>query len=200
MSLYESPPESIIVDGVEYPIDTDFRFWIRFQAALLSGKTEEEKAKALCEIMAEVSLPMTKSGLDAAVRFYAGASTENLTSGSKNGIAFDFEKDSEFIFSAFMDSYGIDLTTEKLHWWRFKALFKSLPEDCRICKIMMYRTIDLKKVPKDQRAFYQEMKNRYNLRSTIGRKTLREQVEELKKAQESRMSNVRGDERSSLDS
>ena len=200
MSLYESPPESITIDGVEHPIDTDFRFWIRFQAALLSGKTEEEKAKDLCGIMAEASLPMTKSGLDAVVKFYAGASAENPTDGEKKDIAFDFEKDSEFIFSAFMDSYGIDLTAERLHWWRFKALFKSLPEDCQMCKIMMYRTIDLKKVPKDQRPFYQEMKNRYNLRSTTGRKTLREQVEEVKKAQESRMSNVRGDKRSGLDS
>lgn len=191
MSLYESPPESITVDGVEYPIDTDFRFWIRFQTALLSGKTEEEKAKALCEIMGEASLPMTKSGLDAAVKFYAGASTENPTNGEKKDIAFDFEKDSEFIFSAFMDSYGIDLTTERLHWWRFKALFKSLPEDCQMCKIMMYRTIDLKKVPKDQRPFYREMKKRYALEKVeTGYRTKEEIIAYVRKRQAEAQSQV----------
>lgn len=163
MSLYQSPLETVTVSGVEYQIETDFRFWIKFQGVLLSADPVEKKSEQISEMMAKSGLPVTKEALDAMLKFYAGASTENASSGKSNGQSFDFEKDSEYIFSAFSAAYGIDLSTEQLHWWRFKALFKSLPEDCQMCKIMMYRTVDLKKVPKEQRQFYRDMKARYAL-------------------------------------
>lgn len=183
MSLYQKPPESIIVSGVEYPIDTDFRVWVQFQGILLSDDTNDVKADKVCQLMGSMQIPTTKECLDSMLAFYAGASTENQTGSGGNVRAYDFEKDSEYIFSAFLDSYGIDLTTEHLHWWRFKALFKSLPEDCQMCKIMMYRTVDLKKVPKEQRKFYQEMKARYSLKSAnyTGYRTEQEMKEYVKK-------------------
>lgn len=204
MSLYQTPPETITVSGVEYPIDTDFRYWVRFQGILLSGDTSEKKADCICELMQSSGLPITKDALDAMLTFYAGASMENKTGSGGNVQAFDFEKDSEYIFSAFLDSYGIDLTTEKLHWWRFKALFKSLPEDCQMCKIMMYRTIDLKNVPKEQKKFYREMKARYALADVRhgGYRTEQEMKEYVKRRFEeakSRLSEMRGDQQPSLD-
>lgn len=204
MSLYTLPPETINVNGVEYPVETDFRAWVRFQGILLADETNDDKAAKICDLMVEMGLPQTKESLDAMLQFYAGASTENNTGGGKNVRAYDFEKDSEYIFSAFLDSYGIDLTTAKLHWWRFKALFKSLPEDCQMCKIMMYRTIDLKKVPKDQRKFYRDMKARYALKSGnhTGYRTEQEMKEYVKQRfaeAQSRMSEMRSCQQSSVD-
>lgn len=203
MSLYTLPPETITVSGVEYPIETDFRYWVRFQCIFLSDDTSEKKSKRVCELMQSSGLPLTKESLDAMLVFYTGASTENKTESGGNIHAFDFEMDSEYIFSAFLDSYGIDLTTAKLHWWRFKALFKSLPEDCQMCKIMMYRTIDLKKVPKEQRKFYREMKQRYSLKSgKTGYMTKEEIIEYVRKRQaeaQSHMSEMRGKQQSSMD-
>lgn len=204
MSLYQKPPESIVVSDVEYPVETDFRAWIRFQGILLADGTNDDKAAKICDLMVEMGLPQTKESLDAMLQFYAGASTENNTGGGKNVWAYDFEKDSEYIFSAFLDSYGIDLTTAKLHWWRFKALFKSLPEDCQMCKIMMYRTIDLKKVPKDQRKFYREMKARYDLKSgnNTGYRTEQEMKDYVKQRfaeAQSRMPELRSDQQSGVD-
>lgn len=204
MSLYTTPPNTITVDGVEYPVNTDFREWVRFQGILLADGTNEGKAVKVCELMSQMGLPQTKEVLDAMLRFYAGASTENQTKSGGNVQAYDFEKDSEYIFSAFLDSYGIDLTTERLHWWRFKALFKSLPEDCQMCKIMMYRTIDLKKVPKEQRKFYREMKARYSLKSATntGYRTEQEMKEYVKKRfaeAQSRVPEMRSGQQSSMD-
>lgn len=204
MSLYKKPPEAITVNGVEYPIDTDFRVWVRFQGVLLSDETDSDKAGKICELMSDMGLPQTNETLDAMLQFYAGASTENNTGGGKNVRAYDFENDSEYIFSAFLDSYGIDLTKERLHWWRFKALFKSLPEDCQMCKIMMYRTIDLKKVPKEQRKFYREMKARYSLKSAAntGYRTEQEMKDYVKKRfaeAKGRVSVLRGGEQPSPD-
>ena len=204
MSLYTTPPRSILVDGVEYPVNTDFRVWVRFQGILLSDNTNKEKSGKVCELMEEMGLPKTKESLDAMLQFYAGASTENQTGSGGNVQAYDFEKDSEYIFSAFLDSYGIDLTTECLHWWRLKALFKSLPENCQMCKIMMYRTIDLKKVPKEQRKFYRDMKERYALKSkeNNGYRTEQEMKDYVKKRfaeAESHLPELRSGKQSSLD-
>lgn len=204
MSLYQKPPESIIVNGVEYPVNTDFRVWVRFQGILLSDDTNDVKADKVCRLMESMNIPTTKECLDSMLAFYAGASTENQTGCGGNVRAYDFEKDSEYIFSAFLDSYGIDLTTENLHWWRFKALFKSLPEDCQMCKIMMYRTIDLKKVPKEQRKFYREMKARYALKSGnhTGYKTEQEMKDYVKQRfaeAQSRMPELRSDQQSGVD-
>lgn len=204
MSLYQKPPESIIVSGVEYPVETDFRAWIRFQGILLSDDTNDVKADKVCQLMESMQIPTTKECLDSMLAFYAGASTENKTGSGGNVQAYDFERDSEYIFSAFLDSYGIDLTTERLHWWRFKALFKSLPEDCQMCKIMMYRTIDLKKVPKDHRKFYREMKARYALKSgnNTGYRTEQEMKDYVKQRfaeAQSRMPELRSDQQSGVD-
>lgn len=204
MSLYTKPPESIEISGVEYPINTDFRVWIRFQGILLGEGTNDSKAEKICNLMEEISIPQTKEALDSMLQFYAGASTENKTGGRENVQAYDFDRDSEYIFSAFLDSYGIDLTVAQLHWWQFKALFKSLPEDCQMCKIMMYRTIDLKKVPKEQRKFYREMKAKYSLKSGnhTGYKTEQEMKDYVKKRfaeAKSRVPEVRSSQQSSLD-
>lgn len=204
MSLYQKPPESIIVNGAEYPVNTDFRVWVQFQGILLSDDTNDVKADKVCQLMESMQIPTTKECLDSMLAFYAGASTENQTGGGGNVRAYDFEKDSEYIFSAFLDSYGIDLTTENLHWWRFKALFKSLPEDCQMCKIMMYRTIDLKKVPKDHRKFYREMKARYALKSgnNTGYRTeqeMKDYVNQRFAEAQSRMPELRSDQQSGVD-
>lgn len=202
MSLYQKPPDTIMVDGVEHPVDTDFRAWVRFQGVLLSDSADCEKAEKLCHMMDEMGLPVSENTLKSMLQFYRGASTENSTGGGENVLAYDFERDSEYIFSAFLDSYGIDLTTEKLHWWRFKALFKSLPEDCQMCKIIGYRTVDISKVPKEQRRFYKEMKQRYSLKSGTGPKTKEQIIEYHKKRraeEQSRMSKMRGDKRAGMD-
>lgn len=163
MWLYEKPPEKLEINGKEYPINTDFRFWIKFQDALVGDKTQKERAEELYMLVTELGLPPSSATMDAMLKFYIGESHEKNTGGNKNSTAFDFVKDSEYIFSAFKGAYNIDLTTSDMHWWKFKSLFKSLPDDCQMCKIMMYRTVDMKDVPKSQKAFYKRMKERYSL-------------------------------------
>lgn len=194
MSLYQAPPDSILVDGVEYPIDTDFRVWVEFQGILTGKSDDEEKAGQLYDLMERLGLPPSKAALDAMVDFYAAASTEH-TSGARRAMAFDFEKDSEYIYAAFRGAYGIDLTTECIHWWRFKALFKTLPDDCQMCKIMGYRAADMKDIPKSQRKFYREMKARYSLGEKPVHRTeqdMRDYVKRRYEEAQARMSTLRG--------
>lgn len=164
MSLYQAPPEAIAVNGWEYPIDTDFRVWMEFQSILTCDGQEREKAECLARFMDRLGLVPSQKALDAMLTFYTAESKEkNVADHKVRPMAFDFQQDSEYIYAAFMGAYKIDLTRENMHWWTFKALFKALPDDCELCKIMRYRTIQLKDVPKDQRRFYQEQKARYSL-------------------------------------
>ena len=168
MSLYRQPPESVRVEGLEYPVDTDFRGWIGFQSIFTSQEGNEEKSARVYAMMERLGLPASETSLEAMVQFFEGASSEHRSGEGNKNPAFDFELDSAYIFSAFMGAYEIDLTTARLHWWKFKALFQALPDDCELCKIMRYRTVDLKDVPKGQKQFYRQMKARYALPGAAG--------------------------------
>lgn len=52
--------------------------------------------------------------------------------------------DGDFIYSAFMQAYGIDLIDEqgKLDWNKFCALLKGLPKDTKFVEVCGYRTYE----------------------------------------------------------
>jgi hypothetical protein len=79
--------------------------------------------------------------------------------------AFSFSQDEPYIYAAFLEEYGIDLTqTQDLHWWKFMSLFESLGEDTKMSKIMYYRKASISGLPKERRAFINEMKKLYQIR------------------------------------
>ena len=104
MSLYREPPESVTVQGKEYPVDTDFRRWIEFQGMLVAKEDDTTKAERLCGFMKSLGLPPSQESLEAMMEFYSAASQEKPGAGKARPQAFDFEQDSEFIFSAFWES------------------------------------------------------------------------------------------------
>lgn len=59
----------------------------------------------------------------------------------KSQSVVSFSYDSGFIYSAFMEAYGIDLWEQapKMHWCKFLALFEGLPENCTLKQIMGIR-------------------------------------------------------------
>ena len=61
--------------------------------------------------------------------------------GQKNQSVVSFGYDSSFIYSAFMEAYGIDLWDQatKMHWCKFLALFEGIPENCILRQIMGIR-------------------------------------------------------------
>ena len=57
--------------------------------------------------------------------------------------AFDFVQDSELIYAAFMQTYGIDLVDQPLHWWKFQALMTGMPSNTRLAEVVQIRTMDI---------------------------------------------------------
>lgn len=77
-----------------------------------------------------------------------------------------FRQDAPYIYAAYRTQYQIDLNDTKnydLHWWKFHAMFESLDENLKICRIMYYRTVSVSGLSKEKRKYLNEMKKLYAL-------------------------------------
>ena len=143
--LTDSLPRSLTVAGSAYPIDTDYRAWIRYELLLTSdtGKTDEEIFR---EILRLVFPEETSNG---------GSGGEEL---------FRYDYDDGYIAAAFKQQYGVCLSREQLHWWEFRAYMLALSEDTEFVKIMGFRCMRIDpKLPAASRNYYQRMKQLYKL-------------------------------------
>lgn len=167
--FFEELPSAIKINNIDYLINTDFRIWLKFNKIVKCDKKYEEKLADLLQFFEELDLPTSfelfDEIIDNLIKFYAGGEKK----GNKNVDIddtkenFDFELDASYIYASFLSEYNINLTVAKLHWWEFKALFQSLSSECIFSKIMQYRTINIKDVPKEQKEFYRKMKRIYSL-------------------------------------
>ena len=85
------------------------------------------------------------------------------TSGPEKPPAFDYQCDAGYIVAAFQQAYGIDLTTDKVHWWRFMALMQALPQETALSQILQIRTTDTSEMDPATRQRYEAAKEQYAL-------------------------------------
>lgn len=172
--LIDLLPKSVEIAGTEYEINFDFRTSILFEM-MIQDETLSDKEKIIKTL--ELYYPAIpkdidkniNEAIDKALWFYQGGkdikSQKSQSSTGKSEKVYSFEYDDEYIYSAFLDQYALDLQdVEELHWWKFKAMFKALKEDNEIVKIMGYRamTID-NKMSKEQKEYYRKMKKLYEI-------------------------------------
>ena len=150
---------------------------IPYTAIVEGGKqyiSEEEYSEKAMQGL-KLAYPVIPDNLEAAVDellwFYAcGKRWREKRAGSVEGASevqriYSFEHDDDYIYSAFLTQYHIDLQDiEYLHWWKFKALLRTLSSDLEFCKIMEYRSVDINaNMTKEQRDFYRRKKELYAL-------------------------------------
>ena len=174
--LLEKMPQEITISGIGYPINTDFRTWMKFELLIDNrGISPEDKFINMIKMCMQLSpgdkLPPTAKEIVVALCNFYAASPAPKNNGHKEETKqrqkriYSFDEDADYIYAAFLTQYGIDLQqVEYLHWWKFIALFKSLADEHKIMKIMEYRSVDLNQIKdKDRRAFYRKMKALYKL-------------------------------------
>lgn len=89
---------------------------------------------------------------------------------SDNGrIAYDFEIDSDLIYASMFSQYGVEIDKEKIHWFKFIAMFKCL-KDTELNDMMYYRTVDISKLPKQQRADMRKLQDKYRIRKVTAQR------------------------------
>ena len=167
--LLNTLPRIVFIDGRKYKINSDFRTSIKFE--LLMQNKDLSKNEKLIKAL-KLYYPIIPKNINMAIEkiiyFYKAGKEDKEVKGignKVNNIIYSFEYDDDYIYSAFLSQYGIDLNSIKyLHWWKFKALFKSLNNSNEIVKIMEYRAIDLNQIKdKEQKEFYRKMKKIYEI-------------------------------------
>ena len=148
-----SLPNTICVNGGLYSIHTDFREWLKFGEII---KNENLIGKDVLFLFKN-DFP-TSNPFDSLLEFYINANaTPKKEDSNDNTKIFDYVLDGEYILGSFMAVYGIDLTEiEYLHWHKFQALFRALPDDSCIRQIMSRRA--WKKSSKSMETQLQEAK------------------------------------------
>lgn len=175
MLLTKKLPIVLEVNGKEYPIQTDFRKVLEYESRIKKGASDIEIARAVDEMFNHEDEIITVHNFSEAVSrlnwFVSCGETKakrlpSAALGINGNKPFDFEVDGALIYSAFIQTYGIDLLdVEYMHWWKFNALLADVSKDSRFSKIMEYRTIDLKNknLSKEQKKLYSALQNYYKI-------------------------------------
>lgn len=168
--LIDLVPTTVNIDNKEYEINSDFRTSILFELLMQDGTIEEDDKILMALQLYYPDIPENiKKAIEQMLWFYRCGKdvSSSKGNGKSKGVTqiYSFEYDDDYIYSAFLDQYNIDLQDiEYLHWWKFKAMFKSLKDDNMIVKIMGYRSMDLSKVKdKEQKAYYKRMQKLYEI-------------------------------------
>lgn len=166
--LWGDLPDLIVIDGKPYPIYTDFRSWIQIESVLFED-TEDflPKIPKLLRLCYQRLPETVEAAMQGMVLFYTAETAEEKKRRSAKNVrpVYSFCQDTELIYAAFYQQYGIDLSTASLHWWQFRALFDGLTRETRLMQVISYRAADLSVVcDAGQRRFLQNMKALYRLR------------------------------------
>jgi hypothetical protein len=170
--ILDGLPDAVNIAGEYVHIDTSFRTGIIFEEMLFDRDlSDAEKIRTMLELYYPGAAFNECTILEAVEKifwFYRCGSEPREAPGDGSGgsekPSFSYEYDADYIYAAFISAYRIDLARESLHWWQFRALFRSLPEDTMLMKIVGYRTMKISnKLPKEQRDFYRRMKRLYAL-------------------------------------
>ncbi|MBK5243343.1 bacteriophage Gp15 family protein [Clostridium sp.] len=183
--LIDILPLVVEIDGIEYDINSNFRNSAIFELMMgdndLDDKQKIEQALLLYYPIIPDNINLAMEQLLWFYRCGKDIIKSNKSGKGKSTQIYDFDFDDDYIYSAFLDQYGIDLQDADLHWWKFKALFKSLKEDNEIVKIMGYRSMDLSKIKdKEQKAYYKKMKDLYKIQSHASK----DEIEKLESIQD----------------
>lgn len=172
MNILVDNVDKIVSSRIPIEINTDFRIGILFEL-LMQDESLSKIAKTTQAINLYYKKPNEIQDLNKAIEdilwFYSCGKDEiagkSKKEDNKSKQIYSYEFDAEYIYSAFLTQYGIDLQSVKqLHWWKFKAMFEGLKDDNKIVEIMSYRAIDLSKIKdKEEKARYKKLKKIYAL-------------------------------------
>lgn len=143
-------PNTVMVGGRAFPIDTDFRIWMRFSIEFERWKEDGMTGELDISYLFKNELPVFRRAEDYSeillFAFPPVICPKHQESGQK---VFDYAVDADYIFSAFMETYGIDLTeVNDLHWHKFNALLSGI--GTKLTDIIGYRSYTGEKIKSNE--------------------------------------------------
>ena len=153
-------------------INTNFRSFILFELLMQDNKIEKEDKIILALNLFYDEIPEDiNKAFDGILWFYTKGKykkeevEEEKTQKNNKKKIYSYEYDADFIYTAFLDQYGVDLNEiDHLHWFKFKAMFEGLKSDNKICEIMGYRAVDIGKIKdKEEKKRYKKLQREWAL-------------------------------------
>ena len=156
-------PDHLTIDGVPYPIRTDFRIGIRIRQMLWEPYYQAHPDDFLDVVCRLLFCDMPDADCDGTALLYAvvwylldgRVSPERITKRMTGDAphptvdpdggepVFSYLWDTPALYAAFLSVYRIDLLQCEMHLWQFDALFASLPADCPLSRTMALRAASL---------------------------------------------------------
>lgn len=179
--LTDRLPDTVEICGEAVPIRSDFRTWIQFERLWLDSNisNRQKLSKSLQLVFPDrqkLQFSDPQAIVDRMIWFYRcgdrqlntyqrrSAQKRSSESYKHTERPYDYDYDDRLIVAAFMQQYGIDLTSLSIHWWRFRALLEGLTESTLFVQAMGYRSMKLSsKLPTEQRQRYEQLKAIYAL-------------------------------------
>lgn len=146
MNLLVDDLKQIIKSRIKIDFNTDFRICIMFEL-LMQDNTIQQEAKINQALTLfypnRAQIKDINKAINDILWFYACGKKEEINTkeseGNNTKQIYSYEFDDEYIYGAFYEQYRIDLAYDKIHWWKFKSLLKSLKDDTEFVKIKGYR-------------------------------------------------------------
>lgn len=164
MTLYESFPDRIVVNGTEYRLTLYFDRVLRYLDLVRDSSVSAEDAAEvgyswLVGSPKNVPPAVRSQVIQRIFKEIVRPSKRQLRKRKKTVRAVDFTIDAAEIYASFMRDYRIDLVEEQgqMHWCRFIALFEGLSDDTPIKQIMRIRTEELPTLNKHNAAQIQRL-------------------------------------------
>lgn len=171
--LFKKPPKCVKVGNRYLDIDTDFRLWAEVQECCNQGNLNGRAM--ICFIERAFGASVWGQDINELVAAFVHFLTCGKACAEKAGnpkqsetdhrnTAYNLDEDDERIVSAFEREYGIDLTSDYVHWWRFRALLDDLLSEDRFTDVVTFRCMDTAKIKDDdKRKYYAEKQRFYRL-------------------------------------
>lgn len=134
--LHEKLPDSVTVNGRRYRLDLDFRNVLRMMDVmdrkdLLPGARAYVALKCVMKRPPKDAAPVLAAVN--ALLFPARKKPE------KREKLTDLKRDADLIRAAFLQSYGVNLWRDRLHWFEFSGLLACIPGGSRYADIIGIR-------------------------------------------------------------
>lgn len=156
INMFKKLPYFVYLQNEKFKINVDFRHMIQIEQIIKDRKKDNTEKICLSlenfypffykksKLILYTNPMLFKEAFERLKWFYQCGRLEYHKQSSKghknaNTDVLNYEYDDEYIYGAFLEKYHIDLTTDKVHWWKFKALLKSLYKT-RINEIQSYRS------------------------------------------------------------
>lgn len=188
-------PEYVKIGDKKYKINTDFRVAIECNNIAQDDSIgDAERSLAIIyKLFGDEGLDNSQDWeklLELGIK-YLTLNKDTSDVDNNTEIDMDFNEDMDYIEASFMSDYRIDLTTEKMHFWKFYNLLEGLSNSelgncCVLNRVRNLRTFDLSQIKDNkERERLAKAKEMVALKSTKKEvKLTKEQEESMRKLDE----------------